>query len=411
MIAPRQGLAGVLLIIAAAGPAAADPGRDLRDLWEAIRAESRIESRMVLGTVRGLLAPPPPAPDWSPRRHGKGRLELGPGNVPILHLEGTPEEMGEQHGVLLKDEIRALLGWYVPSFVGPRELPAAKRRARELFLAHVPDEHRREAEALARAADLPVEDVLFGQCFTDVYRVFACSTLAAPSPEGTLLARNLDFPGMGRLGRYSIVVVARPEGRRPYVSITWPGLVGVLSGQSADLALSVMVVHNGERTRPGVPFQLAFRRVLEQAGDVAAAEHLLRDTPLTVTNNLMLVDAAGGARVLELHPDGIVARAPDEDGRLVATNHFVSPERREPRLSFEFVSSHRRYRKVCDVALGDDGPVPVARAREALDAAAVGPITLQSMVFLPGAKALEVSLPASGPATRGRWVRLEGLLP
>lgn len=402
----------LFVFLSLAGPASAQqpqrPRDLLRGLWERVRAESRIESRMALGHVRGLLAPAPAPPDWSPRRHGRGRLERGPGGVPILHLEGTPEEMGEQHGALLRSEIRALLEWYVTAFVGERDLPEARRRALAMFSPHLTPANRREAEALARAAGLPLDDVLFGQCFTDVYRLFACSTVAAPSPEGPLLARNLDFPSMGRLGRYSIVVVARPEGRRPFVSVGWPGLIGVLSGQSEALALAVMVVHNADGARAGVPFQLAFRRVLEEADDVAHAERLLRDMPLTVTNNLMLVDRAGGARALELHPDGIVARGPDRDGRVVATNHFVSRERREPRLSIEYVSSRRRYRAVCD-ATEAPGDLSLDDARAALDAASV-PVTLQSMIFLPAAGALEVSLPARGDATEGRWVRLEGLL-
>lgn len=403
-------IGGLALAVTWAAPVAADPGpRDaLRELWERIRAEQGIETRMALGHVRGLLAPAPAAPDWTPRRHGRGRLERGPGGTPILHLEGTPEEMGEQHGALLREEIRALLGWYVSSFVGPRELEQAKRRALDMFLPHVDEAHRREAAALARAAGLAEDDVLFGQCFTDVYRLFGCSTLAAPTAEGTLLARNLDFPSMGRLGRYSIVVVAKPDGRRPFVSVTWPGLVGVLSGQSDALALAVMVVHNADGAVAGMPFQLAFRRVLEEAGDAAAAERLLRDLPLTVTNNLMLVDRAGESRVFELHPDGIAVRRPDRAGRLVATNHFLTRERREARLSIEYVSSLRRYKAVCDAA-DDPGPVTLAQAREALDAASV-PITVQSMIFLPAEGALEVSLPARGDATKGRWVRLEGLL-
>ena len=112
--------------------------------------------------------------------------------------------------------------------------------------------------------------------------------------------------------------------------------------------------------------------------------------------------------MFELHPDGLAPRRPDRDGRLVATNHFLSRELREPRLSLEFVSSLRRYDAVCDAA-DAQGPVTLDQAREALGAASV-PITLQSMIFLPAQGALEVSLPARGDATKGRWVRLEGLL-
>jgi hypothetical protein len=395
-------------LVALAAPASAKPREGLAGLWDRIRAEQGIETRMALGEVRGLLAPAPAPPDWTPRRHGRGRLERGPGGVPILYLEGTPEEMGEQHGALLAGEVRALLGWYVPSFVGKREWADAEARAKRLLFPSIPPDLRREAVALARAAGVPEDDVLFAQCFTDLYRLFGCSTLAAPSAEGTFLARNLDFPGMGRLGRYSLVIVARPTGKRPFVSITWPGMVGVLSGESDALALSVMVVHGDAGVHEGPPFQLAFRRVLEEAGDAKEAEALLRAMPRTVTNNLMLVDRAGAARVFELHPDGVSVRVPDGDGRLVSTNHFLSPGRRELRLSVEYLSSLHRYRAVRDAAAGA-GPLDLDQARRALDAAAV-PITLQSMIFLPKDGALEVSLPARGPATRGRWVRLEGLL-
>lgn len=396
------------LLLAAPTARAEGPLEELEAAWRRVQAEGRIESRMVRGYLRGLLGPRPAAPDWTPRAHGKGRLERGPGGVPIVHLAGTPEEIGEQHGKLLGREIRALLGTYVTAFVGARDLPAAKARAERLFLASFPPRLRREAEALARAADLPPEDVLFGQCFTDVYRAFGCSTLAMPGPEGPFLARNLDFPDMGFLGRYSVVFVVRPDGGRPFVSVGWPGLVGVLSGQSADLALAVMVVHNAEGARAGVPFQLAFRDALERAGSVDETEALLRRTALTCTNNLMLVDRAGARRVLELHPDGIVARGPDDAGRLVATNHFVTRERREVRLSFESLSSGRRFRAV-QRACPAERATTLDDARAALDAASV-PVTVQSMLLLPGQDALEVALPARGPATRGDWVRLEGLL-
>jgi hypothetical protein len=399
-------LAALSVLALLAAPAAADEG-PVEAFVQRVRAESAIESRMVAGYVRGVLGPQPAPPDWTPRTHGKGRLERGPGGVPVLHLEGTPDEIGEQHGALLKTEIRALLRSYVTSFVGKRELPAAKAQAARLFAAHLTDDERREVAALARAADLPEEDVLFGQWFTDVYRAFACSTLAGPSAEGELLARNLDFPSMGYLGRYSIVSVVKPTGKKAFVSVGWPGLIGVLSGESHDVALSVMVVHNAEGARAGVPFQLAFRRVLEQAGSAAEAEAQLRATALTVTNNLMVVDRGGDARVLELHPDGIVARHPDANGRLVSTNHFVSPERRQARLSFEFISSLRRYRQVEDACPAGEGPLTIATARRALEAASVDIVTLQSMVFLPAAGALEVSLPGRPPSTKGTWVRID----
>ncbi|HBP19322.1 MAG TPA: hypothetical protein DEA08_16220 [Planctomycetes bacterium] len=378
----------------------------IRNSLRRLRRELGIERSMVEAQLRGMLGRRPPAPDWRPRRSGRGRLERGPGGVPILHLEGTPEEMGRQHGELLRDEIGALRS-YVRDFVGARRLRQAARRAEALFAEDIPERYYREAEALARAADMPLVELLFAQCFTDIYRVFGCSTLAAESStgEGTFLARNLDFPTLGYLGRYSLVIVARPRGRRPFVSIGWPGMLGVLSGQNDALAAAVLVVHGLEGARPGLPFQFAFRRVLEECQSVDQAEALLRKTRITVTNNLIVADRQGGKRVLELHPEHISARGPDAGGLLSATNHFLHESRRVERFSFTYLNSRRRLQAVRDTCPAA-GPLRLERARQALDAAST-PFTCQSMVFLPRTGALEVAFSVRGSATKRRFVRLE----
>lgn len=402
----------VPFLLLATGVAHADEGErrrpSLRDLIrkgiKQLRVESTIERVMALGHLRGLFSPRPPRADWTPRTHKKGRLERGPGGVPILYLEGTPAEMGEQHGALLKNEIEALRR-YVLQFVGPRRVRKARRRARKLFEQHVPQDYLTEARALSKASGIPYEQIKFAQWFSDIYRGFACSTLSAPSKEGAFLARNLDFPTMGYLQKYSIVLVARPKGKRPYVSITWPGLIGVLSGQNRSLAVSVMVVHDVGGAHSGLPFQLAFRRVLEKCDDTKQAEALLRKTPLTCANNLMIVDKPGRSRVLELHPDGITARAP-KNGRLVATNHFVASPLKQPRASITVFSSRRRFRAVEKTCPRGEGPVTIAQARKALAAASVN-FTAQSMIFLPARGEVEVAFVKRGSAAKGRFVRIK----
>ena len=377
---------------------------DLREVFERTRAEGAIERRLTLGELRGRLQWDPPAPSFTPAEHRGGSLTQGPGGIPILTLRGTPADMGAQHGHLLRQEVRALLQ-YIELIVGADALPTAQARARALFEEACPERYLQEAAALAEAAGVELDAILFAQWFTDLYRTFACTTLSAPTPEGAILARNLDFPGLGALQRYSVVVVAHPEGREPYVSVSWPGLIGVLSGQNRHLALSVMVVHNEEGARAGLPFQLAFRNVLEHATDVDQAERTLRDTALTVTNNLMLVDDRGVARVLELHPDGIVARHPDDLGRLACTNHFLTDARRQPRASLSYLNSTRRYR-IAQRAIERRDAWEVPHARAVLADTASDLLTLQSMVFLPEAGALEVALCQRPPATDADFVRL-----
>jgi Acyl-coenzyme A:6-aminopenicillanic acid acyl-transferase len=155
-----------------------------------------------------------------------------------------------------------------------------------------------------------------------------------------------------------------------------------------------------------VPFQLAFRLALEQATSTDEVEQLLRATPLTVTNNLMVVDQEGVARVLELTPDGITTRSPDERGRLACTNHFLTRENRELRVSLTYLSSARRY-STAHKALRGRGPFTLEDARRTLDEVSVSILTQQSMIFLPAQDAMEVAFRERPPATRGEWVRID----
>ena len=380
----------------------APPSPEAKAQWD---AEVGIERALAEAQVRGMLGKKPPAADWTPRRAGEGRLERGPEGVPILYLRGTPEEMGRQHGTLLKNEVGAMRA-YVKTFVGPKRYESARSQAAALFGRHLPDRYRREAAALAEAVEMPLDELLFAQWFTDIYRSFACSTVAAPRSRegGPFLARNLDFPTLGFLQRYSLVIVAQPEGKRAFASVGWPGLIGVLSGQNGGVALSVLVVHDAFGARSGLPFQLALRAALEEAEDAAGVEAFLRSVPLTVTNNLAVVDGGGEARILELSPGEIWSKV-SREGPLTTTNHFRGPGGEVPRVSFSYLSSKKRLGALERRCPGQ-GPLPSrAEARLALKEAGVE-FTAQSMVFLPREGALEVAFTSEGSAAERAFVRL-----
>jgi predicted choloylglycine hydrolase len=395
-------LALVLLVSIFGGTASAD------DFLERLRHESAIERRMAAAEVRGMLGlyKKPARPDWSARTYKKGSLEVKDG-VPILRLAGTPEEMAEQHAHLVGKEARALAESYLPGFCGSkRELEKARTQAKELFWEHLTESEKSEIKVFAKESGIAEKDVLLAQCFPDIYRAWGCSTLAAVGEgQEPLLARNLDFIDMGFIQDYSLVVVAKPSGKKAYVSVTWPGILGVLSAENDSVALSVMVVHDGKGCQPGVPFELAFRRAIESASTTDEVTKLLDETQKTVSNNLMVVDKKGGARVLEITPrDPIVARKPDTKGHLCSTNHFQSHERWEERASLTWLSSVRRLGAV-EKTCAKEEKVTIDTAEEALKASA-SRLTVQSMVFVPGKGELYVAL-GKPPAATHRFVRLE----
>jgi hypothetical protein len=178
-----------------------------------------------------------------------------------------------------------------------------------------------------------------GAYFLNVSYEWGCSCRAAPSPDGrsARLLRALDWPDPG-LGRYVIAVrVASPAGR--WVTLTWPGYVGVLQavapgrfaaalnqapleGPTGVFAFDWLAERGQIWRRPHPPASHLLRRVFETAPDCQVARKMLTSSPI----------AAGAIFTLAgLAPDEtyVIERRSDDahviEGPAVAVNEWRSP--------------------------------------------------------------------------------------
>ncbi len=347
---------------------------------------------------------------WKPATHGKGRLEVLPSGLAVLHVEGTPEEMGAQHGTLLRDAVRALVRDYLPGILrGSRELALAKARELE---KQIPERHRREMRALAEAAGISCDDALLGSVVVELFGLNACSGAVASgsrTADGrTVVGRNLEWPDRGVLGKYGLVIAARPEGRRPFLSIGFPAVVGVVTGMNADGVfageLVVMNAPRGDRSGAlkGIPYPILQRLLMEDCGSLAEAEELVRKSPRTVPQNLLLADPAGGA-VLECGASRCVER-PSVDGLVVVTNYWDERER-PPEMD-------PRYRDLCDAFVPLAGGKVDAAAmektmREVSSGSLAAALNLQCGVFEPASLRVRISV-GRPPACSRPLIPLDG---
>lgn len=346
--------------------------------------------------------------------HGRGRLvHVGP--VPVLIVEGGPEEMARQGAELALRPAARLLDY-------PLDLVAAQLKSRHLarlalpgldrlgrrLVARFPDRHRREMLALAAAVGderrVVRANTLFDLKNLNPWRLFGCSTLAVGRDRtrtgGPLLARNLDFFSLGSLHDFGLVTVhrSREAGVRPFASIGFPGAVGVFSGMN-DAGL-VAVTHEvfappGRGFNPrGEPFAVTVRRALETCATVDEAGALFRGAPRTTSVSVAVCDGAGQA-VFELSPEAVARRDP-ERGAVACANHFLGPAGSNLGRTNPF-DTRGRLDRLARAADGTD--LGVGEAWAALDAVNQGPLTVQSMVFEPRRLTAHVALGA-GPATR-----------
>jgi len=264
---------------------------------------------------------------WS---EGSGSLTVHRGRR-FLHLEGSPRQMGLQHGRLLRPLIRALLRHYITALHRFRGLSRKKllrhaRLAEPFIPAHLIEEMR----GIAEGAEIPYDDVLIGNTFLETAQSIACSCYAAwdtaTSDRRLVFARNLEFFTMGVAHHAQIVLFQKPDRGIPFVAVTWPGLCGTLTAVNLEgLAMGPLNVNPLINRRRGQPYPLTFRLLIQRCATCDEALQLIKTTPRTYPNNLLIAQTRPAPRaiVVEYTPDTFAVRRPRPGNHFIlATNHF-----------------------------------------------------------------------------------------
>jgi len=149
--------------------------------------------------------------------------------------------------------------------------------------------------------------------------LFGCSTVVVATPEGPLLARNMDWLMPERIARASCVVTLENGLHAGAV-----GASGVVSAQSRHgFAVILNAVLTGEVHLEGYPVLLFLRQVLDTAHSFDEAVEMVRHTPLASAALITLAGTRNDQRVcIERSPRTHRQRRPRGDEPLVVTNHY-----------------------------------------------------------------------------------------
>jgi isopenicillin-N N-acyltransferase like protein len=325
------------------------------------------------------------------------------GNVRIMHLVGTPFEMGRQHGRLLKAEVQRLYNDYIVAFAGGQtQVAIGTKVAQFSMLPNIPKAYVEEMRGLAAGSGLSFEQVLVAQAFLDIKKIVQCSTVAltgkASEFSEPMLGRNLDFPSLGFIHRHSIVVVRHPTQGQVTVSVGWPLLLGTFSGMNASgVSLAMMEVYTKTSSLNGMPYALLFRQALESSKTTSDVVRFIEKAQHTASNNLMVLDGKGHAALVEITADVVAVRRP-ADGKLYATNHHRSAPLAQK-------TSCWRYRLLEKRLSAPDTRLGLKNLTALLDDVDQKELNLQAMVFLPRKRSLHLSA-GKIPAAKGPYIEL-----
>ncbi|MFP4500902.1 MAG: C45 family autoproteolytic acyltransferase/hydrolase [Candidatus Hydrogenedentota bacterium] len=260
-------------------------------------------------------------------------------------MEGTPREMGFQHGRLLAEKAQhAMKVGYIKQMLWDRGYTPEYVHAQSARMEkHFPEKYVEELKGLvdgmkaAGIEDVTYEDARLGLTSSELLHFDpdaapGCSNFAVWgrwTTDGRLLhGRNLDWSVGSDAQDDAVVFVWRPEGGAPFMMVGWAGGIGSVSGMNAKgITLGEMTLPSPNATFDGLPLTLRMRQVVEEAGDIEEAVALLRDPKQTSGWNFILGDAQiPDGRALEVDAKYVHVYKPMDPNEGPETAHKALPD-------------------------------------------------------------------------------------
>ena len=204
-------------------------------------------------------------------------------------------------------------------------VPPRARLLAYLLAVRTGNRFGREFKAAARLIGGDPRDIALANLSYDlIVGALGCSTVALPTPDGPVVARNMDWWPEGPLARASYALRCTRGGAWQFTSAGFPGAVGVVTGLSSR---GFAVVLNAVTTpdpvcKTGYPVLLHLRRVMEDATGFDQALTMLSKQRLTTPGLFTLVGSHNDQRVVvERAPTRCALRWAEPDQPLLTTNH------------------------------------------------------------------------------------------
>lgn len=239
-------------------------------------------------------------------RCGEGFLEEIDG-AKVLHIKGSSYQMGYQQGALLKDDIRELVRFLFDvkakelklEFGGlkadPKAIIATIAEGQKKF---VPERFFDEMQGVADGAGMKVEEIVVANFIPELFHCSGFALGGSATKDGTLYhGRILDYGCDWRLQDHAVLTIAEPEGKHPFVNVTYAGFVGSVTGMNAKHVSIGEMGGRGLGHWAGVPMAFLVRMALEDADDLDEAVSIFRDNPRTCEYYYVIADGKSGKAV------------------------------------------------------------------------------------------------------------------
>lgn len=237
-------------------------------------------------------------------------LGEGVDELRVLHVWGTPREMGYAHGKLLADEIKDFYAKITTAMTAGMEVDVSVLdQGWAQMEPFVPKEYLEEMEGLAEGAGVELRDVKRVHAIPDLSEM-DCTFFAAWgdfTADGHFIQlRALDYATEAHIQDHPAIIVYHPNEGPAYVSIAWSGFIGVVTGMNAERVCMSEIGDDFDKANQrlaGEPMPFVMRDVVAKATTLEQGVRIVRDAKRTSSFLYLIGDAKiPGARALKTGP-------------------------------------------------------------------------------------------------------------
>lgn len=262
-------------------------------------------------------------------------------DLPIITAEGTPYEIGFQHGKQTSSGIRTNISYYLNlwhHFCGVEKNQVFEDAQVFLpFIEQLDPDLIQELKGVAEGAEMQFEEILalnarwelnYAYLFPDTAESAAagCTALAV-TPEASAdnhmyIGQNWDYkPG---LENGCILLHIRQNNKPEIIMHTEAGVIGHKGFNSSGIGICMNYIRcDKDVFRPGLPVWLKVRSLLNSE-NLSNCLGILMDNEGPNSANMLIAHRDGEAIDAECTPDDVYFLYPPE-GILTHSNHFISP--------------------------------------------------------------------------------------
>lgn len=153
-------------------------------------------------------------------------------------------------------------------------------------------------------------------------------TWGAASEDSTMIiGRNFDFWVGDDFAKNKIVEFVNPSSGYKYMSVTWGGFIGVVSGMNEKgLTVTINAAKSSVPTGSATPVSLVVREIVQYAKNIEEAIAIAKKRKMFVSESFLVGSAIDNkAVIIEKTPDSLAVYDPNKNA-ILCTNHFQSNE-------------------------------------------------------------------------------------